>query len=198
MVFVVEESFAGTLEAKGFEEALLRLKPKPTTEEQPSANSRRISFATPRPQFRRPTIEQLETFTKPVWKELIEGAKYVNARLEEIFDELRPDVIAEDNVVAFPALATSGIPWVRIVSCNPLELKDPNLPPAFRLYPTTDRSGWSAFRHRYLSLHEDPHDNFSNFCAEVGAPPLPSGEFIRESPYLNLYLYPSAITVQQD
>ncbi|TML09987.1 MAG: glycosyl transferase, partial [Actinobacteria bacterium] len=29
VVFVVEESFAGTLEAQGFEEALMRLKPVP-------------------------------------------------------------------------------------------------------------------------------------------------------------------------
>ena len=32
VVFVVEESFAGTLEAQGFEEALVHLKPKPEVE----------------------------------------------------------------------------------------------------------------------------------------------------------------------
>src|SRR5213076_2394998 len=35
VVFVVEESFAGTLEARGFEEALMRLKPKPEVDEEP-------------------------------------------------------------------------------------------------------------------------------------------------------------------
>ncbi|MDB5077639.1 MAG: glycosyltransferase, family, partial [Chloroflexi bacterium] len=34
-IFVVEESFAGTLVAKGFEEKLMRLKPKPEVEEEP-------------------------------------------------------------------------------------------------------------------------------------------------------------------
>ena len=114
-----------------------------------------------------------------------------DARLEEIFDQVRPDVIVEDNVLAFPAILTSHIPWVRIVSCNQLELKDPNLPPTFSGYPTTNRSGWDDFRHRYRELHKDLHADFSNFCMEVGAPPLPSGEFIWESPYLNFYLYPS-------
>jgi len=190
VVFVVEESFAGTLEAKGFEEALVRLKPKPATEEQPGQFWKDFVRDTA-PHFRKPTIEQLETFIKPVWTELIDGAKYVHSRLVEVFAEIRPDVIVEDNVVGFPAIATSRIPWVRIVSCNPLELKDPNLPPTFSGYATTDRSGWKGFQHRYLELHRDLHNNFSNFCTEVGAPPLPEGEFIWESPYLNLYLYPS-------
>lgn len=190
VIFVIEESFAGTLAAKGFGETLTRLKPKPTTEEQPGQFWKDFIRDTA-PQFRKPTIEQLETFIKPVWKELIDGAKYVNARLKEIFDEIRPDVIVEDNVVAFPAIVTSKIPWVRIVSCNPLELKDPNLPPNFSGYATNDRSGWKEFRHRYLDLHQDIHENFSSFCMEVGAPSLPSGEFIWESPYLNLYLYPA-------
>ena len=53
----------------------------------------------------------------------------------EIFDELQPDVICEDNVPCFPAIPASGRPWVRIVSCNPLELKDPDLPPTFSGYP---------------------------------------------------------------
>jgi UDP:flavonoid glycosyltransferase YjiC (YdhE family) len=34
-VFVVEESFAGTLEAKGFEERLMRLGPPPEEPEEP-------------------------------------------------------------------------------------------------------------------------------------------------------------------
>ena len=190
MVFVVEESFAGTLEAKGFEEALMRLKPKPATEAKPGQFWKDFIRDTAL-QFRKPTIERLETFIKPVWQELIAGAKYVNARLEEIFDEVRPNVIVQDNVVAFPAIVASHIPWVRIVSCNPLELKDPNLPPTVSGYPTNDRSGWDDFRHRYRELHADLHADFSNFCTEVGAPSLPSGEFIWESPYLNLYLYPS-------
>ena len=35
VVFVIEESFAGTLAEKGFEEALMRLGPAPEHEEEP-------------------------------------------------------------------------------------------------------------------------------------------------------------------
>ncbi len=190
VVFVVEESFAGTLEAQGFEEALMLLKP-PTGSAPLTAGQFWKDFVRETaPEFRKPTIEQLETFVLPVWQELVDGARYVDDRLREIFGELEPDVIVEDNVVAFPAVAASGRPWVRIVSCNPLELKDPELPPPFSGYPTDDRSGWEEFRRRYRELHVEPQAEFSAFCEERGAPPLPELEFIHESPFLNLYLYP--------
>ena len=189
VVFVVEESFAGTLEAHGFEEALMRLKPKPEVEEAPGQFWKDFVRETA-PEFRKPTIEQLEGFILPVWQELVDGARYVDDRLAEIFDEVRPDVIVEDNVVAFPAVPASGVPWVRIVSCNPLELKDLELPPPFSGYPGDDRSRWDEFRARYLELHEPLQLEFSELCVERGAPPLPEGEFIHESPHLNLYLYP--------
>ena len=81
------------------------------------------------PVFRKPTIEQLEGFIAPTFEALCDGARYVDERLVEIIDEVRPDAIVEDNVVSFPALPASGVPWVRIVSCNPAELKDALVPP---------------------------------------------------------------------
>ena len=189
VVFVVEESFAGTLEAQGFEEALMRLKPPPAAEEVPGQFWKDFVRETA-PEFRKPTIDQLEGFVLPVWQELVDGARYVDERLGEILADVKPDVIVEDNVVGFPAVVASRIPWVRIASCNPLELKDPALPPTFSGYATDDRSGWEEFRTRYRELHEPLQREFSEFCVAHGAPPLPEGEFIHESPFLNLYLYP--------
>jgi UDP:flavonoid glycosyltransferase YjiC (YdhE family) len=102
-------------------------------------------------------------------------------------------VIAEDNVVAFPAIAHSGTPWVRLVSCNPLELKDPAVAPVFSGYGQDDLDGRDAFRAEYLRAHADLHREFSAFCVERGADPLPAGDFIHESPWLNIYLYPAEI-----
>ena len=190
VVFVVEESFAGTLEAQGFEEALMRLKPKPEVEEEPGQFWKDFIRETA-PEFRKPTLEQLETLVLPIWQELVDGARYVDERLVEIFDELRPDVIVQDNVVGFPAVPASGRPWVRILSCNPLELKEPGLPPVFSGYPTGERAGWDEFRARYRELHEPLQRGFSAFCEERGAPALPELEFVHESPFLDLYLYPA-------
>jgi len=190
VVFIVEESFAGTLEAKGFEERLMRLGPPPEKEEAPGQFWKDFIRETA-PVFRRPTIEQLDGFLQPTWQALIDGSKYVNERLAEIFEELRPDVIVEDNVIAFAAIWASGRPWARIVSCNPLELRDHDLPPVFSGYPTEDRSGWDEFRAEFRRSHEPMWADFDEFLRANGAAGLPDLEFMHESPWLNLYLYPA-------
>src|SRR5919108_506727 len=114
-----------------------------------------------------------------------------------VFAELEPDVIVEDNVCAFPAIPASGRPWVRIVSCNPLELKDPELPPPYSGLPSDDRSKWEAFRAEYRRVTADLWADFDSFCRERGAPPLPEGEFIHESPHLNLYIYPQELDYER-
>jgi MGT family glycosyltransferase len=192
VVFIVEESFAGTLEAQGFEERLMRLTPPPETEEVPGQFWKDYIRETA-PVFRRPTIEQLEGFIAPTFQALIDGARYVDDRLREIIDELQPDLIVEDNVVAFPALPASGRPWARIVSCNPTEIKDPDVPPPFSGLPLEDRSDWDAYWSAYDEALGEMHADFDAFCQERGAPPLPPRELIHESPWLNLYLYPEEI-----
>jgi MGT family glycosyltransferase len=194
VVFIVEESFAGTLEAKGFEERLMRLGPPPSEPEVPGQFW--IDFIRDTaPVFRKSTLEQLGEFIAPTWQALIDGAKYVHPRLLEIFDELAPDVIVEDNVVAFPAIAASGRPWVRIVSCNPAELKDRRVAPFSSGYPTDDPTDWPEFLTEVRRTHGDMWADFDAFCRDRRETGLSYGElgpdFIAESPYLNLYSYPA-------
>lgn len=191
VVFIIEDSFRGTLEPKGFEERLMRLTPPPETEEAPGQFWTDFIRETA-PVFRKSTFEQFEEFMQPTWQALIDGAKYVDARLEEIFDEDRPDVVVEDNVVTFPAVLRQPAPWVRIVSCNPLEIRDPDLPPPYAGLPSGDRSQWDRYREEYARTHAAMHADFDAFCREHGCPPLPELEFIHESEHLNLYLYPEA------
>ena len=188
-VFIVEESFAGTLEAQGFEERLMRLSPPSETEEVPGQFWKEFIRDTA-PVFRKPTLTQLEEFIAPTFAALCDGARYVDDRLREIIAELDPAVIVEDNVVAFPALPASGRPWVRVVSCNPSEMHDPDVPPAFSGYSSQDRSGWAEYWEEYDRAHGEAHASFSAFCEERGAPPLPPLDFIHESPWLNMYFYP--------
>ena len=194
VVFIVEESFAGTLEARGFEERLMRLGPAPAEPEVPGQFW--IDFIRDTaPVFRKSTLEQLGEFMAPTWQALIDGSMYVDARLREILDELTPHVVVEDNVVAFAALPASGRPWVRIVSCNPAELKDPAVPPFSSGYPAADRAAWPAFLREVRRTHADMWGRFDAWLRERGAPGLAYGEhgpdFMLESPYLNLYLYPA-------
>jgi MGT family glycosyltransferase len=196
VVFVIEESFEGALEAQGFEERLMRLGPPPEQEEEPGQFWKDFIRDTA-PVFRKPTLDQLSEFIAPTFEALCDGARYVDDRLVEIFDELQPDAIVEDNVVCFPAILASGRPWARIVSCNPLEVKDPGIPPVFSGYAAADRDGWDAFRAECLRSTADLHGSFSAFCEERGAPALPEGEFIHESEQLNLYLYPAEVDYER-
>ena len=96
--------------------------------------------------FRKPTIEQLGEFIAPTFQALVDGAGYVDDRLREIIDELEPDVIVEDNVVAFPALPAQRAP----VGADRLLQPDRGAAtPTCRRrspgYPADDRSGWAEF-----------------------------------------------------
>ncbi len=190
VVFAAEPSYEGTLEPLGFEEALVGLA-EPPEEEQEVGQFWKDFIRDTSPEFRKPTIEQLDSFIKPTWGALLDGARYCQPRLEGLFEELQPDVIVEDNVLCFPAVTTAGKPWARIVSCNPLELKDPALAPVFSGYPESDRSGWDEFRAEYERTHRDLWSDYDQFVREQGAAGLPDLEFIHESPFLNMYLYPS-------
>jgi MGT family glycosyltransferase len=192
VVFIIEESFAGTLEAQGFEERLMRLGPPPETAEVPGQFWKDFVKENA-PVFRRPTVEQIEGFMAPTFQALADGSKYVDERLTEILDELRPAAVVEDNVIAFPALPAGEIPWVRIVSCNPLELPDAELPPPYSGHPLEDRSAWGEFREEYRRLLGPIHADFDEFCRARGAPALPELEFMHESRWLNLYGYPDEV-----
>ena len=101
VVFVVEESFAGTLEAKGFEERLMRLGPPPEMPEIPGQFW--IDFIRDTaPVFRKSTLEQLGEFMAPTWQALIDGAKYVDPRLRESSTTWRPTSSSRTTSWGFP------------------------------------------------------------------------------------------------
>ena len=197
VVFVIEESFAGGLEAKGFEERLMRLGPAPEEPEVPGQFWKDYIRETA-PEFRTSTLEQLSGFIQPTWRALVDGAVHVDGQLTEILADVAPDVIVEDNVVAFPAVAASGRPWVRSTSCNPTELPDPLVPPAFSGFPVDDRSGWAEFTAEYRRIHEPLWAEFDEFCRTNGAGPLDELEFMNASPWLNLYLFPGPLDYRRE
>ncbi len=210
VVFAAEASWKGRLEPLGFTEDLVDLAPPGggTPADQDAAAGQEAAAGQDAgqfwkdfvretaPEFRKPTIEQLGTWIRPVWEELISGARYCQRQLAGIVERARPDVIVEDNVVAFPALLTAGVPFVRIVSCNPLEIKDANVPPAFSGYPAADGAGWQAFRDEYERVHRPVWAEFNAWVTDQGAPPLPDLEFIHNGA-VNLYVYPELADYQR-
>jgi MGT family glycosyltransferase len=188
IVFVIDESFEGVLEKRGFEERLMRMAPPEEADAgaDPWAEFIRVTA----PEFRKPTIEQIATVTKPIWEALVAGERYSHGRLLEIWADVRPDVVVTDNVTGYAAVELAGAPWIRFVSANPLEMRDPALPPPLSGLPVDDPSEWAAFRDEYHRQHADLLAEHNDFRASVGVGPCPPDEFNTESPYLNLYLYP--------
>jgi MGT family glycosyltransferase len=198
VVFAAEASWRGRLEPLGFEEDLVDLAPPPPApapgEPEPDAGQFWKDFVRDTaPEFRKPTIDQLDTFVRPVFEELVAGARYCEPQLRAIIDRARPDVIVQDNVVAFPALLTSDAAYVRIVSCNPLEVKGSGLPPTFSGLPMDDQSQWAAFEAEYDRVHRPLWTDFDGFMREQGAPGLPDLEFMPVSDRLNLYVFPEEL-----
>jgi MGT family glycosyltransferase len=190
VVFAAEASWKGRLEPLGFEEDLVDLAPPAAGAAGQGAGQFWKDFVRDTaPEFRKPTIEQLDTWVRPVWAELISGAQYCQPQLTQIIQRTRPDVLVEDNVVCFPALMTAGVPFVRIVSCNPLEIKDPAIPPAFSGYPAAGPASWQVFRDEYERVHRPAWAAFNAWVTGQGAPPLPDLEFIHPGT-VNLYVYP--------
>jgi MGT family glycosyltransferase len=199
VVFAAEASWDGRLAPLGFVEDLVDLaappEPDPDAPPQDAGQFWKDFIRDTAPEFRKPTIEQLATFMQPTWQALIDGAMYCEPQLREIIARQQPDVIVEDNVVTFPALQTAGKPFVRIVSCNPLEIRGDGpgaseIAPAYSGLPADDRSEWAAFSAEYDRTHRPMWQAFDAWCREQGTAPLPDLEFIHASRDLNLYVYP--------
>src|SRR5438034_9727436 len=167
VVFVVDESFREELESRGFEERVMRMAP-PEEAADPAADPWAEFIRVTAPEFRKPTIEQQATVTRPIWEALIAGSSYSHDRVMEIWKDVRPDVVCTDNVTGFPAVELAGCPWARFVSANPLEMRDPDLPPPLSGLPVSDRSGWQAFIDEYHRVHEDLLAEHNEFRQSVG------------------------------
>src|SRR5689334_6307272 len=192
IVFAAESSWAGKLAPFGFIEELVDLAEPAENAGGEDAGAFWTDFiAETAPEFRKPTIEQLGSFIQPTYQALIDGAKYCEPRLREIIAKHQPDVIVEDNVVLFPALVTAGAPFVRIVSCSPLEMTGPNVPPPFSGLPSADRGQWDAYREEFDRTQRPMWDDFNTWVQAQGADALPQLEFMPRDAAANLYVYPA-------
>jgi MGT family glycosyltransferase len=196
VVFAAESSWKGRLAPMGFEEQLVDLAPPPEAtdgEEQGAGAFWKKFIRETSPEFRKPTIDQLAAFVQPTFQALIDGAQYCQPRLERILADVQPDVTVLDNVVNFPALMTAGAPFVRILSCNPLEMKGPGVAPTFSGMGADDVEGWKTFRSEYERTHEATWSAYNAWVQEQGAPSLDYLDFVHVSPSLNLYVYPGSM-----
>ena len=187
VVFIVEESFAGTLEAKGFEERLMRLGPPPA-EPRSRASSGSTSSATPR----RSSQEHVRTDQRVHRPDVAGAGRRREVRQPPARGDHRRGRAGRDRRGQrrpFPAVMSAGRPWSG--SC-------PATRPSSRTRGAPFSSGYPADD---VGVAGVPRGVPPRACRDVGRLrrvlsrarrrwPGRRGagpEFMHESPYLNLY-----------
>jgi MGT family glycosyltransferase len=143
--------------------------------------------------FRASPLAQLEAYVAPTWNAIVDTAIGAEAALQELIARLDPAVIVLDNVVMFPAILSSGRPWVRVISCAETELPDADVPPHLSGCSSTDKSGWAAFDAAYAEAVAPAHERFNGLLARCGVEPYAGTQFLEPSPHLNLLLAPEIV-----
>jgi MGT family glycosyltransferase len=194
-VFVCDKGFKGVFEKYGFEENLVDMSGGMSDEE--IAKFWANFIAEKQPHFRLSPIDQLPTYVIPVWEAIVDSAIIAEDGLNVHLQRIKPDLVAVDNVILFPAIKKAGCPWVRIISCSENEIPDPDIPPHLSGCHENDREGFKAFEERFLELVKPTHDRFNAFLARQGHPPYKLGEFFEASPNMNLLLYPRPLAFKR-
>jgi len=194
-VFVCDKGFKGVFQKYGFEENLVDMSGGMSDEE--IAKFWANFIAEKQPHFRLSPIEQLPTYVIPVWEAIVDSAIIAEEGLNAHLQRIKPDVVAVDNVILFPAIKKAGCPWVRIISCSENEIPDPDIPPHLSGCHEDDKACFKAFEERFLELVKPTHDRFNEFLARQGHPPYRLGEFFEASPTMNLLLYPKPLAFKR-
>jgi len=190
-VFICHTGFSGVFAEYGFQEYQLETDAAMTDSER--LNGWQAFVRRHLPHFRLSPLDQVETYVAPTWEAIVDTAIAAEGPLRRLLAQMRPDAIVLDNVVMFPAIASAGCPWVRVVSCAETELPDAKVPPYCSGLRADDGVGRAIFEARYHAATARSHARLNAFRAECGLAPLPAGIFLEESPDLNLLLTPSIV-----
>lgn len=150
------------------------------------------------PYFDQTPLEQIDSYVAPAWEAIIDTAIEAEKPLQQLLARLKPDAIVLDNVVMFPAIASAGCPWVRVVSCAETELPDNAVPPYLSGCSSADVAGCERFVEHYQNAVAAAHGRFSRFLASTGTAPCPPGQFLVDSPWLNLLLSPTPVRYKRE
>lgn len=143
--------------------------------------------------FRQSPYEQLTSYVGPTWDAIVDTAVKAEEPLRQLLARLKPDAIVLDNVVMFPAIATAGVPWIRIVSCAETEIADVSVPPYLSGLGGEPNRSWEEFSSAYAKVTAPAHRRFASFLSDCGVKAPPSPSFLDPSPWLNLLLAPEII-----
>ncbi|WP_085722918.1 glycosyltransferase [Pseudomonas sp. R37(2017)] len=190
-VFICHEYFQGLFAEYGFTEYLLPISSPRSAKEHQRYWEDFIERSVP--YFDQTPLEQIDLYVVPAWEAIIDSVIEAEKPLQQLLARLKPDAIVLDNVVMFPAIANAGCPWVRVISCAETELPDAAVPPYLSGVSASDRQACETFREHYVKAVAPAHARLSRYLEGHGLEPCAPGQFLEESPWLNLLLSPSPV-----
>jgi UDP:flavonoid glycosyltransferase YjiC (YdhE family) len=129
ITFAIDKSWKGKLNEHGFEEELYSISNRKDSEK-PSEYWVTVAYDL-KHNFRLSPLSQWKGCGVLCYLDMLRQAKEIDAIASTIVGRNKPDVIVINSLVCLPSLITCGIPWVNLVSVNPLMFfLDSQLPPA--------------------------------------------------------------------
>jgi UDP:flavonoid glycosyltransferase YjiC (YdhE family) len=165
-VFICQENLRGVFAEYGFAEYSLALEGSAVETNWTDFINRHKDA------FRQSPLEQVTSYVVPTWDAIVDTAMAAEEPLRRLLSQIRPDAIVLDNVVMFPAIADSGVPWVRVVSCAETELPDQKVPPYLSGCTGGPGPEWEVFRQRYLREIAPVHRRMMPFWRRAAASPI--------------------------
>lgn len=204
VVFVLDASGKGKASRYGFEEELFDSSKKSDDDDNDDGDESFDEFINRSlPEFRKAPMEQWKTFSLPVLKKQIGIAKRSNEQITALLEKLEPDVIVQDIYAASPAVInnTAGVPFIRIISSNPLGIPDARKKPPVYSGVSAEYSSSVEIAEcwcEYDAIFRPLWTSFNKWVQAHDCLPLPDLDFVQPSPYLNIYIYPEAIDYQRE
>lgn len=190
IIFGIATGWRGKFSAYGFEEVLFG-------EEAEPAKIYVDFIKACAGELRKNSYDQLAVFEHQVQRNLTNSVKYNDSCFRDFIKQFQPDLIIVDHYICQPAVVTAGVPWVWLMSSNPLGLNEENSPPRGSGYAAEgDRQQWEEFRKEFKRVSEPNWEEVNQWVVEQGAPALTKDLwplFQNASPYLNIYLCPEEI-----
>lgn len=146
VIFATEKSWQGKFLRFGYEEVIYTEKDPNVEELSPNAFwvdvIKKLS-----PAFKLDPIDSMIKMDEQIYGPFVDTVKYSDSEIQRILEEIKPDLIIQDNYLTHPSIVTSGIPWIFLMTANPLMLPggEGRCPPATSGYKTTDKSKWNTF-----------------------------------------------------
>jgi MGT family glycosyltransferase len=190
-VFICHEYFQGLFAEYGFTEYLLPISGPRSAKEHQRYWEDFIERSVP--YFDQTPLEQIDSYVVPAWEAIIDSAIEAEKPLQQLLARIKPDAIVLDNVVMFPAIANAGCPWVRVISCAETELPDAAVPPYLSGASASDKAACAAYWEHYVKAVAPAHARLSRYRESHGLKPCAPGQFLEESPWLNLLLSPAPV-----